>query len=393
MFEQFKNAKLKHLAAKHPQGHAFKTIIKPQDFNNATSEISTWKNYTPTPLHPLKSLAQSLEIADILYKDESPRFGLGSFKALGGAYAALRLLQREMARELNRDVSSEEIHNQSLAESIKKITLCAATDGNHGRSLAWGAQKFGAPCRIYIHKEVSEGRAQAMRNYGAEIIRVDADYDESVRIASQESQKNNWFVISDTSWEHYTQIPTDVMAGYGVMIDEICSQISQEPTHLFIQAGVGGLAAAVTARLRQKFNTSTKIIVVEPELAACIFESAKKGTSTPVSIHQETLMAGLSCGEPSPLAWNILKEEAQNFLTIPENLVGPSMRLAARPIKNDPPIKAGESAICGLAALIAAAQQPSLKEKLNLNAHSRVLIIGSEGATDPEIYNQIMQEA
>lgn len=391
MFEDFRDAKLGHVAGIRISGNAVNTVVTQSDFDAAAAEISTWENYVPTPFYHLTGLARQLGIGDIMYKDEGPRFGLCSFKALGGAYAGLRVIQRELSTRLGCDVSLNEIRKGGLASEVKKITLTSATDGNHGRSLAWGAQRFGASCRIYIHKSVSEGRADAMRDYGAEVIRVNSDYDESVRITRRESEENGWFVVSDTSWEGYTQPPTDVMAGYGVMIDEICAEISEAPSHLFIQAGVGGLAAAVTARLRQKMGFATRIIAVEPEIAACLFASGKTGEATTVPIHEETLMAGLSCGQPSEIAWDILKEEVGDFLTISENTVGPAMRLAARPVGNDPAIEAGESAICGLAALIVVTQSPELKAKLELDHNSRILLIGSEGASDPEVYAKIMR--
>ena len=393
MFEAFEAAELNYVQGTHKPGNAVNTVLKPADFDAAFEEITTWENYAPTPLYRLTDLANKIGIADIMYKDESPRFGLQSFKALGGAYAGLRVIQRELTRQLNRDVSVAEIRSGALAEHIGRITLTSATDGNHGRSLAWGAQLFGAPCRIYIHEFVSENRAQAMRDYGAEVIRISADYDESVRVTRRESDENGWFVVSDTSWDGYTQAPTDVMSGYGVMVDEISVDLSESPTHLFIQGGVGGLAAAVTARMRQKFGNATRIVMVEPALAACLYESGKSGVATTVTVHEETIMAGLSCGEPSALAWEILNEEVSDFLTIPESVVGPAMRLTANPPGNDPVITAGESAICGLAALIMASLTPAMKKQLGLDQHSRVLLIGSEGITDREVYAQIMQTA
>ena len=393
MFEAFEAAELNYVKGTHKPGNAVNTVLKPADFDAAFEEITTWENYAPTPLYRLTDLANKIGIADIMYKDESPRFGLQSFKALGGAYAGLRVIQRELTRQLNRDVSVAEIRSGALAEHIGRITLTSATDGNHGRSLAWGAQLFGAPCRIYIHEFVSENRAQAMRDYGAEVIRISADYDESVRVTRRESDENGWFVVSDTSWDGYTQAPTDVMSGYGVMVDEISVDLSESPTHLFIQGGVGGLAAAVTARMRQKFGNATRIVMVEPALAACLYESGKSGVATTVTVHEETIMAGLSCGEPSALAWEILNEEVCDFLTIPESVVGPAMRLTANPPGNDPVITAGESAICGLAALIMASLTPAMKKQLGLDQHSRVLLIGSEGITDREVYAQIMQAA
>ncbi|MDB4073573.1 diaminopropionate ammonia-lyase [Ascidiaceihabitans sp.] len=271
------------------------------------------------------------------------------------------------------------------------ITLVSATDGNHGKSLSWGAQRFGAPCRIYIHHDVSENRAQAMRDFGAVVIRVDGDYDTSVVEARDDADTNGWCVVSDTSWDGYTQPPIDVMAGYGVMTREIFEQMDAAPTHVFIQCGCGGLAAGVTASFRQLWgDAAPRVVIVEPELAPCLFESAKAGEKTDVEVHEETLMAGLSVGEPSGIAWQILSEEAKDYVTIPENLIAPTMRLLARPIRNDPKIVAGESAIAGLAALIAGAQQPALRDALGLTQGSRVLLIGSEGATDPAIYETLV---
>jgi diaminopropionate ammonia-lyase len=391
MFEDFKTAKLAYTPMKKADGTAYETVISPDDYATAFTEITAWQDYAPTPLLHLKDLAKSLGLDDILYKDEGPRFGLGSFKALGGSYAGLRILGRELTKRLGKEVSLDDIRAGIYADDIAKITLASATDGNHGRSLAWGAGRFGAPCQIYIHRDVSEGRAQAMRDLGATVTRIDGDYDASVDQIRDDADANGWFIVSDTSWDGYTQPPTDVMAGYGVMVNEIVHALDTPPTHVFLQGGVGGLAAGVVAGLRQHWgNESPRVVAVEPELAACLFESAKAGAATNVIIEEETLMAGLSCGEPSPLAWAILREEATDFLTIPESIVAPAMRLAGRPKGDDPSIVAGESAVAGFAAVIAGASQDQLRDALGLNDTSRVLVIGSEGATDPEIYEQLM---
>ena len=396
-------ASIKHVAVTPLSGKAASTVISEQDFDRAVKEICEWQNYEPSPLYSLVELAAAIDVAEVLYKHEGPRFGLASFKALGGAYAALRVLQRlisessaaNSADKPSSEVALSDIRNGNYADQCAKLTLVSATDGNHGRSLAWGCQRFGSPCRIYIHAEVSEGRADIMRGFGAEVIRVDGDYDDSVRITKAEAQENGWHVVSDTSWPGYTEPPRDVMAGYGVMVKEITEQLDQAPTHVFLQGGVGGLAAGVAAALRQSWqDKSPRVIVVEPELAACLYESAKAGESTTVEIEEETLMAGLSCGEPSPLAWEILREEAEDFLTIPESLVAPTVRLLANPPGSDPKIEAGESAIAGLAALISIRTDTSDRElanRLQLDENSRVLLIGSEGITDPEIFEAIMQ--
>jgi diaminopropionate ammonia-lyase len=383
---------LSHVKANLKAGDAALRVIPAENIVTAQQEITAWDGYAETPLVSLRAIADEIGVGEVLYKDEGPRFGLGSFKALGGSYAALRQLQREISKRRGETVSLADVRNGHYAEDCAAITLISATDGNHGRSLAWACQRFGVPCRIYIHAEVSEGRATAMSDLGATVIRIEGDYDESVVLAKSEAETNGWFVVSDTSWPGYSDSPRDVMAGYSVMVDEICQALDQAPTHVFLQGGVGGLAAGVCAPLRQYWGDATpRAIVVEPDLAACLFESAKTGAATSVAIEEETLMAGLSCGEPSQMAWEILAEEATDFLTIPESLVAPTVRMLARPMGSDPVIEAGESAVAGLAALIAARQDADLSEKLGLDATSRVLLIGSEGVTDAAIFEMIME--
>lgn len=375
-------------------GPAAETVLRRAEFAAAAEEITQWEGYDATPLYSLQQLASELGFGALYYKDEGPRFGLGSFKALGGAYAGLRVLQREVARRTGETVALVDIRNGRWAEEVSKITLASATDGNHGRSLAWGAQKFGAACRIYIHAEVSEGRAQAMRDFGAEVIRIDGDYDDSVDRCRSDAEAHGWFVVSDTSWPGYTDPPHDVMTGYGVMTDEIVSQMPEPPTHVLLQGGVGGMAASVAARLRQLWGEqSPRICIVEPNLAPCLFESARLGVATSVTISEETIMAGLSCGVPSPLAWPILQSEASDFVTIDDARVPDAVRRLARPNGEDPAIDAGESGVAGLAALLEAADNAVTCQKLGLDERSRVLLIGSEGVTDPDIFAEIMTAA
>ena len=394
MNQHFASAKLGHINVKPQQGDAAHRVLSKQDFATAMTEITSWAGYEPTPLIPLNSLASKVGVGSILYKHEGPRFGLGSFKALGGSYAGLRVLQREIASNTGQDISLSDIRTGKYKDACAAITLVSATDGNHGRSLAWGCKRFGAPCRIYIHADVSEGRANSIRELGAEVVRISGDYDESVRLAKQEAEDNGWFVVSDTSWPGYSQPPRDVMSGYGVMTQEACEAMDQAPTHVFLQGGVGGLAAGVIAGLKQYWEEDMpRVVIVEPELAACLFASANAGTATSVTIEDETIMAGLSCGEPSEMAWEILAEEASDFLTIPETVVAPAVRLLARPMEGDEAIEAGESAVAGLAALLVAQENAEVSEKLRLDAHSRILLIGSEGITDPAIFAEIMAEA
>lgn len=394
MRDVFTSSSLQHVSGPRHSGTAAFQVLSPQDFDTACKEITSWAGYKPTPLVSLSGLVDRIGVARIDYKHEGPRFGLGSFKALGGAYAAMRVLQRELTDRLDHPVSMEDIRKGTYSEDCAQITLVSATDGNHGRSLAWGCKRVGAPCRIYIHADVSEGRAKAMQELGAEVIRIEGDYDASVALAKQEAEENGWFVVSDTSWPGYSEPPRDVMAGYCVMTREACEALALPPTHVFLQGGVGGLAASVAAALRQYYGAQApRVVIVEPELAACLFQSAKTGEATTVSIDEETIMAGLSCGEPSEMAWEILREEASDFVTIPDSIVAPTVRLLANAETGDPVVEAGESAVAGLAALIAAMQHPDLSVALGLDASSRVLLIGSEGVTDPEIFAAIMAGA
>ena len=391
MLDRFDSARVGHALGLRRRGDAASRVLTAAGFAAAAAEIAGWEGYAPTPLAALDALAGALGLSKVLYKDEGPRFGLGSFKALGGAYAALLVVRREISEAFGRPVPLADIRRRRHAGLASRITLAAATDGNHGRSLAWGCRRFGAACRIYIHAGVSEARAEAMRALGAELVRIDGDYDDSVRLCREEAEAHGWFAVSDTSWPGYVDTPRAVMAGYGVMVKEVSDALDRPPTHAFLQAGVGGLAAAAAAGLRQRWGReSPRIVVVEPELAACLFESARAGAMTGVRIGEETLMAGLSCGEPSALAWEILAEEASDFLTVPESFVGPAMRLLARPPGGGPGIEAGESAVAGLAALIAAARSGALRPALGLDGESCVLLVGSEGATDPDSHAALM---
>ena len=391
MFRHFQSGKL-HLIKHQPTpDSAANAVLSEGDFADALAEISAWQGYAPTPLHALPNLASALQLGTVHYKDEGPRFGLGSFKALGAAYAACRVLQQQISRQRGLTVTLADIRAGKYAKDAAEITLVTATDGNHGRSLAWGAQRFGAACRIYIHSEVSQNRADAMTDLGADVIRIDGDYDASVRIARVDAARHGWFVVSDTSWAGYTEPPRDVMAGYGVLIHEVNHALETAPTHVLVQGGVGGIAAAVAAGMRHRWGEQCpRIIVVEPDRAACLFTSARKGEITSVDIQTETMMAGLSCGEPSPLAWDILRKEAFAFTTIPDSFVAPAMRLLGNSLGNDPAITAGESAVAGLAALIAACTDTTHRDILGLDDTARVVLVGTEGATDPDIYRKIM---
>lgn len=391
----FKRASVAH-ATHQPSSDrdALESVLSREAFATARDAICAWPAYAATPLYALPALAASCGVAELLYKDEGPRFSLGSFKALGGAYAAQQLLQRELSARLGRAVGLADISAGHYKEQARDIHIVTATDGNHGRSVAWGCQLFGASCHIYIHAEVSAGRADAMASLGATITRVDGNYDASVRAAKQAAEDKGWFVVSDTSYADYTQVPTQVMAGYGVLAQEVVDELGDNPpSHVLLQGGVGGLAAAVAALFYQAWgDRMPRVVIVEPVLADCLYQSALAGQIIAVDIQDETLMAGLSCGEPSVLAWRVLAATATDFVTLPEQLVAPSMQRLQAPLLSDPSIEAGESAVAGVACVLAAASQPALYASLGLDSESRVLLIGSEGATDREIYERLIAE-
>lgn len=391
MFATFETAQLGHCQTTPKFNGTAVEGLPREGFDKAQKEISAWDAYEATPLLSLSGLAERLKLGDIRYKHEASRFGLGSFKALGGAYAVLHVLQRELSKALGVPVALEDVRNGKHAALVKELTVISATDGNHGRSVAWGASRFGANCRIYIHAEVSEHRAEVMRGLGAEVIRIEGDYDDTVARTRLDAEEHGWLIVSDTSWPGYRLPPLDVMAGYGVMAQEIVNQYTSPPTHVFLQGGVGGLAAAVAAVFCQVWGTAApRVIIVEPELAPCLFASAKAGSPTAVAIHEETIMAGLSCGEPSELAWSVLADCASDFITIPESTVAPTVRMLATGAAGDMPFEAGESGVAGLAGLISMAMQPELRDRVGLSEASSIVLIGSEGVTDPGVFSRIM---
>jgi len=368
---------------------SFKATLSHAGYVRAAGIITSWPGYAPTPLVSLATLAERLDVASIHYKDEGNRFGLGSFKALGGAYAVFRLLARELGRR-DSNFNEAALATGRLKKAAGQITVCCATDGNHGRSVAWGARTFGARATIFVHETVSEQRVDAIRRYGAEVVRTKGNYDDSVREADRAAAENGWFVVSDTSYPGYTDVPRDVMQGYSVMVAEALGACKALPTHVFLQAGVGGLAAGVIAHLWEAYGADMPVMtVVEPVRAACLYESARSGQPTAVAGDLDTVMAGMACGEPSVIAWPILEGGASAFMTIPDEAALATMQLLASGAAGAT-IVGGESGVAGLAGLIVAAGQPDWRQALGLNRASRVLLIGSEGDTDPDLYARIV---
>jgi len=277
--------------------------------------------------------------------------------------------------------------------------VISATDGNHGRGLAAAAGDAGCHCVIVLHAEVSQEREDAIAAYGARIVRIGGDYDDSVEEAARLAAENGWQVVADTSYDGYEEIPRDVMQGYGIISEEVTEQLAQkniykEYTHIFLQGGVGGLPAGVIAYFWELHGEQRpRFIVVEPAQADCLLQSALQGTAARASNDSiDSVMAGLACGAASPLAWRFLKQSVDHFMTVEDDGVASAMRLLAQGSERDVPVLAGESGVAGLVALQALAEAPALAEQIGLDASSRVLIINTEGATAPQLYRQLVGE-
>lgn len=364
-------------------------ILNDEAFEQAKQTITGWPGYAPSPLHSLTDYAGEFNVSAVYYQDEGGRFGLGSFKALGGAYAVARQLARNIAEKTGDAVATADVGQQQFASINKSVTVCCATDGNHGRSVAWGAQNFGCSCVIFIHATVSEARKTAIEAFGAKVVRVQGNYDDSVAEAQRVADEEGWIVVSDTSYPGYTEIPKDVMQGYELMVAEALESLDQAPTHVFVQTGVGGMAAAVAAHLIRKLPERPRIILADPSQAACWHRSLTAGEPVAVGGDLDTIMAGLACGEVSLLAWTILKHTVSAVVVIEDDKAIDCMRRLAKP-KNDPVIVAGESAVGGLAAFAAVAAHEQAREALEINADSTILVFGTENDTDEELYQKLV---
>jgi diaminopropionate ammonia-lyase len=345
--------------------------------------------HSPTPLHKLPGLAASLGVASIGVKDEGQRLGLRSFKALGGAYAVMRLVLERAEAAQGHPVDPRDLMSDRLRALSAGMTVACATDGNHGRSVAAGARLLGCQCVIFVHGGVSEARVAAIASYGARIVTVSGSYDDSVREAARQAADHGWTIVSDTSWAGYEDIPLTVMQGYTAMAGEAFDALEAPPTHVFVQAGVGGVAAAVAAHAQAVYGQAVpRLIVVEPERAACLFHSAKAGHLASAPHDEPTIMGMLECYEPSPIAWEVLAFLAAGFVTLPEEAAIEAMRRLAHSVSGDPAIVAGESGCAGLAGLIACLADAGARNALALGAQSRILLFNTEGATDPALYQR-----
>ena len=349
------------------------------------------ENHAVTPLRALPALARELGVGAIDIKDEGLRLGLGSFKALGGSYAVIRLVLDAASDRLGRLVDVAALQTPDVRAIAADMTFACATDGNHGRSVAQGAKLVGARSVVFVHSGVSEERVAAIARFGAEIVRVAGSYDDSVEEAARVADKNGWTIVSDTSWPGYERIPALVMQGYTAMVREALRQLPEPPSHVFVQAGVGGVAAAVAGHLAVALaDHRPRFVVVEPARAACVYESARVGRPVKIEQGEPTVMAMLECYEPSLIAWRVLSRVADGFMTVEEEDAVAAMKRLARPFGADPAIIAGESGGVGLAGLTRALADHEAREALKLGPQSRIFLINTEGATDPLRYAELV---
>ena len=345
-------------------------ILSAEDIDIAYKTISSWDNYLSTPLISLNKLNEKLKLNKIFYKDESKRFHLKSFKALGGAYAV-----------------------EKIIKGNDKNVISTATAGNHGRSVAWGAQKNGLECKIFISEFVSESRAKVMRNFGADVIRVKGNYEDSLNECITQSNKNNWQIVQDVAWEDYKLVPKLTMAGYSVMMKETSEQIKNEKiSHVILQAGVGGMAAAMVAGIARYLDYIPQIIVVEPDSAACVLESINKGKIEKISIEKESIMGGMSCGEVSLVPWEILKNSVKHCITVSDDYISKTVKYLANKEFSNEKIIGGECSTPGIVSLAGLNNDYETRKKINLNENSNVLIFGCEGDADEELYKKLLTE-
>ncbi|MCT4621051.1 MAG: diaminopropionate ammonia-lyase [Marinisporobacter sp.] len=357
--------------------------------------------YKATPLVALEELAKKLGVHKIYVKDESYRFGLNAFKGLGGTYSIARLLCKKLNIDI-KDASFEYFNQPEIKEKIKDMVFVTATDGNHGRGVAWATTKLGCKSVVYMPKGSSLTRLQAIRDAGAEASITDFNYDDAVRIAKQKAEENGWYVVQDTAWEGYEDIPNWITQGYTTMADEALDQMKldgiKRPTHVFLQAGVGSLAGGVLGYYANVFKDKCPITtIVEPEKADCIYKSALANDGNPhfVTGDLDTIMAGLACGEPNPITWKILQDFAKAYVSCPDYVSARGMRVLANPIGNDKKVIAGESGAVGLGFLSLLIERETLKplkEKLGLDENSVVICFNTEGDTDPEHYEKIVYD-
>ena len=355
----------------------------------------SFPDYEVTPLVSLDSLAGRLGVRSIHIKDESPRFGLNAFKGLGGSYSIASCIADKLGIPED-ELTYDKLTSPEIKEKIKDFIFVTATDGNHGRGVAWTASRLGVRAKVFMPKVSSQERLENIRMFGAEAEITPYNYDDAVRYAGKVAEECGGILVQDTAWEGYEDIPVSIMQGYMTMAAEAVSQLEEPPTHVFLQAGVGAMAGGVTGFLASYYGDRKPVItIVEPDKANCIYETAKAddGRLHFVTGDLDSIMAGLSCGEPCTIGWEVLAAHADYFASIPDNIAAKGMRVLASPAGDDRRLVSGESGAApfGLVCeILENEEMRDIREMLGLNEDSRILCFSTEGDTDKESYRRIV---
>jgi diaminopropionate ammonia-lyase len=374
-------------------------ILNKKEVNKARAFHESFDQYSKTPLQDLKQLAEHIGVGGIYLKDESYRFGLNAFKVLGGSFA----IAKYMADKLGKDISElgyKELISEDIRKELGDMVFITATDGNHGRGVAWTANQLKQKAIVYMPKGSSETRVENIRREGAEVTVQDMNYDDCVRLAAKYAEENGCIMIQDTAWEGYEDIPIWIMQGYGTMALEAIEQLKEigvdRPTHIFVQAGVGSLAAAVQGVFASIYKENCPITtIVEANIADCFYQSAVAGDGNAVAVggDLQTIMAGLACGEANTIGWEMLKNHSSMFVSCPDWVSANGMRILGNPLRNDPHVISGESGAVTTGLLVEMMQNDAykeLREKLNINQDSKILLFSTEGDTDPYKYRSVV---
>ena len=356
--------------------------------------------YGATPLVRLSRMAGYLGVKDIFLKDESYRFGLNAFKVLGGSFAMARYIASETGKDVS-ELPYSVLTSDQLREEFGQATFFTATDGNHGRGVAWAANRLGQKAVVHMPKGSTQTRLENIAKEGAAVDIQEMNYDDCVRLAAKEADETpRGVMVQDTAWDGYEEIPSWIMQGYGTMAMEAGEQLKEygceRPTHIFVQAGVGSLAGAVVGYFSNLYADNPPVfVVVEAEAAACLYKGAAAGDGQIriVDGDMETIMAGLACGEPNTISWDILKNHVKVFIAAPDWVAATGMRMLGAPIKGDAPVTSGESGAApfgALAAVMSMDEYADLRKDIGLDENSRVLLFSTEGDTDPDRYKNIV---
>ena len=395
------NEKIKWLANPMSQTETKTSVdfLSQDEIAKAKHFHSTFPDYTPTPLRSLDRLAEMLGVAGVYVKDESHRFGLNAFKVLGGSYAIGRCLAKRLGRDMA-EMSFAELTAEGTREKLGDITFVTTTDGNHGRGVAWTARMLKQKSIVYMPKGSSLARLDNIEKEGAQAYITEFNYDDAVRHAAMNAHQFGWVIVQDTAWEKYKNVPTWIMQGYGTLAAEALEQLNgmgiDQPSHVMVQAGVGSLAGAVQGYFASAFpDNCPKMVVVEADKADCFYKSILAGDGSPRLVDGEmgTIMAGLACGEPNIIAWNILRDYSAMFVSCPDWVAAKGMRVLGNPLGDDPRIISGESGAVTTGLLFKLLEDKGLEEArsaLQLDGNSRILLINTEGDTDPSKYRSIV---